>query len=372
MGDERLVTSETPSPRARRPWLSIGGVVLLIALVAGIGGYFYLQRSAAPDWDRQAVLDLAAPAGDAFQNDTPWVRMNLAPARPGERNTLHFKVETPGATPVPDETASPQITTVTAQPVGGASAPETLALNSGPGGTLDTTGQFQGAGWWKLSVSVEGAAAPADFYLIFPDPNVNGPGAVPVFSTSPDGEALFERGLNGLTSLKTVRYTEWIADGRGNAGFSEHIVSAGGEGQAPGFIYRAAGGMEAIVLGTTRWVKLPNDLGWDKQEGSPPLPPSEWGEEYRPATQFSILGEETVDGERCQILAFLAPEQTEPQRRSAAWYLWWVGTESGRIRQETMVSRFHYMHHVYSDFDAPLTIGPPEASATPVAATPTR
>src|SRR3954451_19168486 len=165
MGDERLVASETAAPGARRPWLSIAGVVLLVVLVAGIGGYFYLQRSAAPDWDRQAALDLAAPAGDAFQADTPWVRMNLAPARPGESNTLHFIVETPAATPVPGETASPQIATVTVQPVGGASAPEMLALSAGTDGTLDATAQFQGAGWWKLSVSVEDAAAPADFYL---------------------------------------------------------------------------------------------------------------------------------------------------------------------------------------------------------------
>jgi hypothetical protein len=352
--------------------LYIGGVLVLIALIGGIGGYVYLQRSAGPAWDRQTSLDLAAPAGDAFQSDTPWVRVVLAPARPGENNTLQFAVAAPGGTPVPAEGAGRQIASVTAQPVGSTAAPETLTLSAGPEGGLGTTAQFQGAGWWKLSVAVDGATAPAVFYLLIPDPNVNGPGAVPAFNSTADSQALYERGLNGLTSLQTVRYTEWIADGRGNAGFSEHLVSAGGNGQPPGFIYRAAGGMEAIVLGTTRWVKLPNDLGWDKQEGSSPLPPSEWGEEYRPATQFSILGEETVDGERCQIVAFLTPELTDPQRRSAAWYLWWVGTESGRIRQETMVSRFHYMHHVYSDFDAPLTIGPPETGATPVAATPAR
>jgi hypothetical protein len=370
MGDTLLIDNKTPAPRSRQPRQYIVGVLLLIALIAGVGWYVFSQRSSGPTWDRQDGLDLLAPAGDAFQSETPWVRMNLSPARPGDSNALHFLVATPGGTPVPSQAESARIASVTAQPVGGSAAPETLTLSSGTGGTLDSTAQFQGGGWWKLSVVVDGATDPADFFLLFPDPNVNGPAAVPAFASSPGGEALFQRGLEGITSLRTVRYTEWIADGRGNAGFSEHEVSAGGEGQPPGFIYRAAGGMEAIVLGTTRWVKLPGDLGWDKQEGSSPLPPSEWGEEYRPATQFAILGEETVDGERCQILALLAPELTEPQRRSAAWYLWWVGTESGRVRQESMVSRFHYMHRNYRDFDAPLVIGPPETAATGVAATP--
>ena len=33
-----------------------------------------------------------------------------------------------------------------------------------------------------------------------------------------------------------------------------------------------------------------------------------------------------------------------------AYYAWWVGTQSGRVLQETMVSRFHYMVWNYTDF----------------------
>jgi hypothetical protein len=100
------------------------------------------------------------------------------------------------------------------------------------------------------------------------------------------------------------------------------------------------------------------------------VPPSEWGDEYTGATGFTLLGEETIDGEPCQIVAFVAPELSEPRRRTVAWYAWWVGTESGQVRRETMVSRVHYMMHHFSDFDAPLTITPPDAAGTPVMGTP--
>ncbi len=61
------------------------------------------------------------------------------------------------------------------------------------------------------------------------------------------------------------------------------------------------------------------------------------------------------------------PELTEPQRRTVAWYLWWVGEETGYVRQEAMVSRLHYMLNRFSDFDVPITLTPPEKTATPVA-----
>ena len=106
-------------------------------------------------------------------------------------------------------------------------------------------------------------------------------------------------------------------------------MTAGDEDAPPGFTYRAVGGMEAIIIGSTRWIKLPGDLGWEEQEGATVVLPSEWDEEYSGATGFTILGEETIDGERCQLLAFVVPELTEPRRQTVAWYLWWVGDRDG-------------------------------------------
>ena len=115
---------------------------------------------------------------------------------------------------------------------------------------------------------MDGAEQPAEFYLLIPDPNLNGPNAVPKSGSSAEGEALFRRGIETLTALHDVRFTQWIADGRGNASVSEHGVTTGDGTTPPGFTYRAAGGMEAVIIGSTRWILLAGDLGWEEQEGA--------------------------------------------------------------------------------------------------------
>lgn len=375
MPDEPLVRGgDTPPKSAAGRQLMVRLImVLVVAAIAAAGAWWYFSgRQTAPEWDRAADLSLAAPAGDAFRAETPWVTLKLAPTRAGQPNTLRVGFDWPEGTPEAASAPRPNIVAVTTAPVGDASAPQALALSPDSTGTDALSGSvtFTKGGWWRLSVEVDGAQQAASFYVLIPDPNVNGPGAVAGNATTADGEALYKRGLTGITSLNSVRYTQWQADGKGNAGISEHAVTAGGPDEPPGFSYRALGGMEAVVIGTTRWVKLPNEFGWTEQEGAISVPPSQWGEEYAGATQFTVLGEETIDGMQTQILSFLVPEVTEPRRQSAAWYLWWVDTESGRVRREAMVSRIHYMRNTFSDFDVPVALAPPISESAPAAGTP--
>jgi hypothetical protein len=361
-----------PGGSARgRSWLPAAFAAIALALIAAGAGWWYLtSRQTIPEWDRLPVLDLAAPAGNAFRGDTPWVNLRLMTGRPGEENVLDVQItpRTRQATPVPASAPAAGITSLTAQPLSGEPASaETLALQPDPkteGGFVASSSLDEG-GWWRLSVDVDGAEAAAEFFLLIPDPNLNGPNAVPSSGSSPEGEALYRRGLETLTSLRDVRFTQWIADGRGNAAVAAHAVTAGDEDGPPGFSYRAVGGMEAIIIGSTRWIRLPGDLGWEEQEGATVVLPSEWDEEYTGATGFTILGEETIGGERCQLLAFVVPELTEPRRQTVAWYLWWVGTETGYVRKEAMVSRLHYMLNEFSDFDVPIALSPPQEAATP-------
>jgi hypothetical protein len=361
------------NPARPRSWLPVALAAIVLALIAaGAGWWFFNSRETIPEWDRLSALDLAAPAGDAFRGDTPWVNLRLLTARPGEENVLRVRItpRTRPATPVPSSTSPARITTLTARPLSGEPASgETLALQPDPetDGGFIASATFNRAGWWRLGVEVEGAEAAAEFYLLIPDPNLNGPNAVPTSGSSPEGEALFRRGIEALTGLRDVRFTQWIADGRGNAAVSAHAVTGGDGNSPPGFAYRAVGGMEAIIIGSTRWIRLPGDPGWEEQEGATVVLPSEWDEEYLGATGFTILGEETIDGERCQLLAFVVPELTEPRRQTVAWYLWWVGTETGHVRKEAMVSRLHYMLNQFGDFDVPIALAPPNEAATPVA-----
>lgn len=364
-------TPSDPRPRIARVPLVIAALVV-VAIVAGVAWWFLGQRAAVPDWDRVAAIDLKAPAGDAFENETPWVSLKIEPVRPGEANSITMSLETRQSTPMASGNAGPTILEATAQPLTDQSAAQPLTLEPDPAstGSFSASVNFDQPGWWRVSVAVAGATDPANFYLIVPDPNINGPGAVPSQRSSPEGEALYARGLNGITSLQSVRFSQLTADGNGNAGLSEHAVSAGGDGAPPGFIFRAAGGMDAVIIGDSRWIKLPGELGWTRQEGAITVPPSDWDEEYLGATGFTILGQETLDSDPVQLLAFVVPEVMEPRRQTAAWYLWWVDEATGRVRREAMVSRVHYMLNDFRDFDVPIPLEPPASPGTPVAATP--
>jgi hypothetical protein len=374
MTETPLVRQDDASDRRTPPrsWLPIAAAIALALLAAGAGWWFLARPQAIPDWDRVPQLDFAAPAGVAFVGDTPWVSLRVAPARPGEENDLRVQItpRTERGTPAPVADPSSRIIALTAQPLSEAGTPpETLALQPDPeaAGALVATSQLSGSGWWRFRAEVDGAGEAAEFYLLMPDPNINGPAAVPANASSPEGEALFQRGMASITALRDVRFTQWIADGKGNSALSAHAVTAGDDDRPPGFSYRAVGGMEAVIIGSTRWINLPGDLGWQKQEGATVVLPSEWDEEYLGATGFTLLGEETIDGERCRLLAFVVPELTEPRRQTVAWYLWWVGEETGYVRQEVMVSRLHYMLNRFSDFDEPIDLVPPAESTTPVA-----
>ena len=357
---------ETPPEKADRPSLALGvaGVLLVLAAVAG-AAWWYVSRPTAPEWDRTSSVNLFAPAGDAFDDNTPWVSLTFAPTAANTDTPLLLRLENRQGTPTPADTSAITITAASMQPLGGAS--QTLTLNSTQPGAGTTSVRFSQTGWWRIAVETSAGETPATFDFIVPDPNVAGPGAVPAPQTQPDAAALYQHGLRALTSLKSVHYLQWMADGKGNGAISEHRVSGGTATLPPEFAYRAAGGMEAIMIGDVRWVQLPNNLGWTKQEGAIIVPPSEWGEEYEGATQFTILGQEEVHGIPTTIISFLVPEVTEPQRRTAAWYAWWIDPVSGHLLREAMVSRSHYMLNIFDDYDEPLNLQPPALDGTPAA-----
>src|SRR5690242_4049966 len=89
--------------------LAVIGVLLLLAIIAG-AGWWYLGRSSAPDWDRVAGIDLFAPAGDAFTEDTPWVSLTFAPNAVNSDVPITLALENRRGTPTPADEGSVAIT----------------------------------------------------------------------------------------------------------------------------------------------------------------------------------------------------------------------------------------------------------------------
>jgi hypothetical protein len=298
------------------------------------------------------------------------VQAQIGPLRPGEENTLRIATGFTRGTPTAAEDL-PRVTAVTAQPVTGQPpGPGSVEIDPAEPSELSATLPLDQSGWQHIRVEIAGSATPAEFYLLVPDPNINGPNAVPALASSAEAEAVYQRGLASTTALQSVRYTEWVSDGAGNSAVSEHTIVAGGDGDPPALRFRITGGMDIVIIGSTRWTKPPGVSEWQRQEGGALVPPSEWGEEYSGATGFTLLGEEVIAGEPTQIVAFVAPEVSEPRRRTVAWYLWWVGTESGQVHREAMVSRRHYMFKQYLAFNEPTEILPPDQEGSPAAGTP--
>ena len=190
----------------------------------------------------------------------------------------------------------------------------------------------------------------------------------------PEAQALFARGLESLTSLRSVRYTQRLGDGGGSLYRSQTAVSAADAERPPAYtdtIIDDAGDVVArqFIVGDRRWILVGGD--WVDAEPIPFLTPAEWGEAYVDATGFQLGLREEVDGELCQVVTFWQPPRANPSR-APAWFAWWIGLASGELRREAMVSTRHYMVYSYSDFNAPPGITPPVNVLAPAvtAATP--
>jgi len=243
-------------------------------------------------------------------------------------------------------------------------------------------------GWWKITATVDYDNQPpasAAFYMLLPDPNVHGFDAPPAPDADPAAEALYQKALKATTSLTAIRRTEHIGSGRDALVVADYSWTTGTNGQPPSF--------ESETLFSGSFVSLPNgslpalprmntyhsitigELSWENdgdlwvpQSPVQYQPPSEWGSTYTGAQEFQFGTTEVIDGEECQIVTFHTPNAPS---QSEAWFAWWVGKDTGLVRQTTMVANQHYMVWNYRDFNRNFVIqAPPDpkSSTSPAAA----
>lgn len=220
-------------------------------------------------------------------------------------------------------------------------------------------------GWWNVDVTLRWLGQPdviVSFFVMLPDPNLNGldaPSNDP--ATDPAAEALYMAAMEQYTSIHRMRYVQAMSSHIGSVSYGEHVVNDGTDGSTPGFTFDIPGGWQYIVIGTTSWSKRPNEP-WEVGEVNPMIPPDRWDEEYAGARGFQFGRIEEVAGEASQVITFVVPGT---KRQITAWYVWWIGTESGQLHREMMISQSHYMLSEFSDIDEPLSINPPASWTDP-------
>ncbi|MGH2550139.1 MAG: copper resistance CopC/CopD family protein [Thermomicrobiales bacterium] len=290
--------------------------------------------------------------------------LHLDPAKPGS-NTVSVSLTQPDGTPIPP--ADLQLVRFSFDALTNPAAQHDLDATPDAEGNWALGGtQLSIEDWWRVTVTVRQAGLQdtvISYYMILPDPNLNGFDGMPKPESQPEAEAVFQRGLQNLTSLHRVAYTQQLTSGTGTVVQSYSEVNDGADGSIPSAMVTTSSAT-VITIGNFRWLGQPG-VKWSKTGSNPMLPPSEWGDDYEHATGFRMGGIETISGEQAQLITFYVPET---QQLAGAYYVWWVGVDTGHLLQVAMVSRAHYMDERYGNFDGSVEITPPvNDEGTPVA-----
>ncbi len=313
------------------------------------------------------TIDLAAPIDPVLGDIGPALHLRIDPVAPGA-NSLEIFQTAPSAPPAPAVRTpfTPGTSVALSFTSLNHAVPANVAL-----ATTDGTGGFRVDGlnlsldgWWEVDVVVRGTQAAEirrTFMLLLGDPNVYGTDSVRLPETDPNAESVYNRGLAGIQGLHSIRYTQRLSDGNGNVVLVEMAITAGSDGQPPARS-QSTGRIGLIGIGDREWLRRSDGQWTERKAGATPLP-SDAAQTYVGATGITLGPVETVNGEEAQIVTFFVPAT---QFQSEAWFVWWVGVESGHVLREAMVARSHYMLIDYRDMNVPITILPPD-QGTPAA-----
>jgi copper transport protein len=162
---------------------------------------------------------------------------------------------------------------------------------------------------------------------------------------APSAAELVTRVNRAFRSLRSVVIHEHLASSSTNAITTTYRLVAPNR-----LAYSIVNGPKAIVIGGTRWDKLPRGR-WERSPTEPIRQPEPfWGSD--PRTNAHLLGTSTVDGRRVKVVSFYDPQLP-------AWFVLYVNPATDRMQALRMTAQAHFMRHRYSDFDAPIRIVPP-------------
>jgi hypothetical protein len=157
--------------------------------------------------------------------------------------------------------------------------------------------------------------------------------------TVPDASALMARASSAFRSLRSVTYVERLASSPRDKIVSTFTL------EAPDRVeYHIHDGGAAIVIGTQRWDR--GDGHWVKSQSTYlPQPSPIWG---TPIANAHVLARTR----NSVTVSWLNP-------KVPAWFVARFDVRTLHPQSLAMTATAHFMHHVYSGFDAPRRIFPP-------------
>jgi hypothetical protein len=118
-----------------------------------------------------------------------------------------------------------------------------------------------------------------------------------------------------------------------------------------------ANGATTVWIGPTRYTRPVNSTTWQVEDfgSSLPVPSFVWDSPGSGSTYLGarIVGNEPVDGIQTQVLTFFVDLPQTP-----VWFRLSVDA-SALVHRASMRAQGHFMDHVYTEFDAPLSVEPP-------------
>ena len=167
---------------------------------------------------------------------------------------------------------------------------------------------------------------------------------------APAAAALVTRADRVFRGLRSLVIHEHLASSAKNAITTTYRVAAPNR-----LAYSIVNGPKAVVIGGTRWDKLPGGR-WERSQTEPLRQPEPfWGPD--PRTNARFLGTGSVAGRRVDLASFYDP-------RLPAWFVLSIDPTTGRLLALHMTAEAHFMQHRYTDFDEPLRIVAVDASRT--------
>jgi len=169
------------------------------------------------------------------------------------------------------------------------------------------------------------------------------------------GEELLRQTIGAMGALSSYRLQEDLTSGLGTTVHATYAFTAPNSFESD--VEQQDSTFRTVWIDDTRYTREGNGP-WKVERGAPAVPvPTYIWDSFRPYQDVRILGRASVDGVRTTVIAFAGGDSDLP-----VWFRLWVDA-SGLVHRAEMRAPGHFMDHRYFDYDAPITIEPPEGAS---------